>query len=85
MNTSLPDAPYVLVLNSAADPSQLITHNHSEIQIAINLSFNTNTDQNQVQKEYDWLKTLILQQELFDGKPLIILENKQRETEIGEC
>ena len=74
MKTSFSDAPYVLVLNSAA-----------EIQIAINLSFNTNTAQNQFQEEYDRLKTLILQQELFDGKPLIILENKQRETEIGEC
>mgnify|MGYP001795840124 FL=1 len=74
MKTSFSDAPYVLVLNSAA-----------EIQIAINLSFNTNTDQNQFQEEYDWLKTLILQQELFDGKPLIILENKQRETEISKC
>ena len=74
MKTSFSDAPYVLVLNSAA-----------EIQIAINLSFNTNTDQNLFQEEYDWLKTLILQQELFDGKPLIILENKQRETEISKC
>ena len=84
MKTSFSDAPYVLVLNSAADPSQLVTQNHSESQIAI-ISFNTNTDQNQFQEEYDWLKTLILQQELFDGKPLIFLENKQRETEIGKC
>ena len=35
------------------------------------------TDWNRFQEGYDWLKTKILQQELFDGIPLIILANKR--------
>ena len=66
---------------TAADPRQLVTQNHSGIQIAINLLLNTKTDQNQFQEEYDWVKTWILQQELFDSKPLVILENKRDKRE----
>ena len=35
------------------------------------------TDWNKFQEGYDRLKTKILQQELFDGIPLIILANKR--------
>ena len=35
------------------------------------------TNRNRFQEGYDWLKTRILQEELFDGIPLIILANKR--------